>query len=466
MAAHVYLRISEDKTGEELGVTRQREDCLTLARHRGWTVTREHPENDTSAAGGKARPRFDQLLAAVELGEVDAIIAWSLDRLTRNRRDTVRLIEACEPHRVVIALVRGSDLDMSTPAGRLTADILAGVARHEIEQKADRQRRASQQSAEGGKPPSGPVPFGFLPDRTTHHPEQAAAIKAAYKALLAGESLASIACRWNEAGLTSGRIRTGVIDTGEPSKWRAETVRAVLLKPRNAALRSYRGEVVGEAQWKPIVPVETFQAAVALLTDPGRRQAAPSTRGHLLSGIALCGVCGAPVNAGTRRPEYFAYRCRTAGHVARRGDHVDDYVRAVVVARLSRSDAVDLLRDDTRPDVGELRIRSLALRSRLDSLATGFADGELTASQLRTGTERIRAQITEVDAALAAAGQVDVLGDLAGVPDVAVVWDGLALDRQRAVIDALMTIGLHPPGQGARVFDPSSVRIEWRGAPA
>ena len=464
MRAHLYVRVSEDKTGEELGVTRQRDDSLTLARQRGWIVAREHPENDTSAAGHKLRPEFEALLTAVAAGEVDTIIAWSLDRLTRNRRDTVRLIEACEPRRVVIALVRGSDLDMSTPAGRLTADILAGVARHEIEQKSDRQQRASRQTADNGGPPAGPVPFGFLPDRTTHHPEQAAAIRAAYDLLLAGESLAGIARTWNQAGLTSGRIRTGVIDTGEPSKWRAETVRAVLLKPRNAGLRAYLGEVVGEAQWKPIVPVETFQAAVALLTDPGRRQAAPSARGHLLSGLARCGTCGAPVNAGTRRPEYFAYRCRTAGHIARRGDHVDAYVRAVVVARLSRPDAVDLLRDDTRPDVGELRIRSLALRSRLDSLAVDFADGELTASQLRTATERIRLQIAQVDAVLAAAGRVSVLSDLAGQPDTAAVWDGLALDRQRAVIDALMVITLHPPGRGARTFDPSTIKIEWRTA--
>jgi len=139
-------------------------------------------------------------------------------------------------------------------------------------------------------------------------------------------------------------------------------------------------------------------------------------------------------------------------------------VRAVVVARLSRPDAVDLLRDDTRPDVGELRIRSLALRSRLDSLAVDFADGELTASQLRTATERIRLQIAQLDAALAAAGRVSVLSDLAGQPDTAAVWDGLALDRQRAVIDALMVITLHPPGRGARTFDPSTIKIEWRTA--
>ncbi len=144
-----------------------------------------------------------------------------------------------------------------------------------------------------------------------------------------------------------------------------------------------------------------------------------------------------------------------------RGDHADAYVCAVIIERLSRSDAVDLLQHDNRPDAAELRDRSLTLRARLDSLATDFADGELTASQLRIATERIRKQIAEIDDLLADLGKVNVLGGLAGVPNVGAIWDGVGLDRQRAVIDALMTIILHPPGRGARTFDASTIEIEW-----
>jgi site-specific DNA recombinase len=59
---------------------------------------------------------------------------------------------------------------------------------------------------------------------------------------------------------------------------------------------------------------------------------------------------------------------------------------------------------------------------------------------------------------------VSVLGGLVGVDDVRAVWDGLELDRRRAVIDALMTITLDSPGRGARVFDPDTVQIEWKAA--
>src|SRR5689334_8711612 len=116
-----YVRISLDATGEGRGVARQREDVEQLvARRADWELVCDvFSENDLSASGRKRRPLFDAMVAMVERGEVDAVVAWSWDRLSRGRRDDLRLIEACQRHGVTIALVRGSDIDMSTPAGRL-----------------------------------------------------------------------------------------------------------------------------------------------------------------------------------------------------------------------------------------------------------------------------------------------------------------------------------------------------------
>ena len=50
----------------------------------------------TPAAGKRRRPGFEAILSAIETGEVGAVIAWDMTRLTRNRRDTVRVIEAGE----------------------------------------------------------------------------------------------------------------------------------------------------------------------------------------------------------------------------------------------------------------------------------------------------------------------------------------------------------------------------------
>ena len=136
MRAAVYVRVSQDRTGEELGVTRQREDAQALARQRGWEIVAEHVDNDTSAAGKRQRPGFLALMRSVTGHEIDAVIAWDMSRLLRTARDRLTMLEEGKKAGTVLAFVRGSDLDLSTPAGRLMADILGSVAQHEIDQKA------------------------------------------------------------------------------------------------------------------------------------------------------------------------------------------------------------------------------------------------------------------------------------------------------------------------------------------
>jgi hypothetical protein len=238
-------------------------------------------------------------------------------------------------------------------------------------------------------------------------------------------------------------------------------VRDVLLRARYAGLREYHGEVVATGTWKPIVTEETWRAVVAVLTDPARRNTPDTRRKWLLSGLALC-HCGATVNTGRTQHGRRTYKCSATRHLARDAEPIDDLVRGLVVERLSRPDAADLLVDDERPDVDELRTRAQTLRARLDELAGLFAAGSVTGSQLAAGTERLRVELADVERGMAHASRADVLGDLVRAADAGKVWDRLDVDRQRAVVDTLMTVRLLPPGRGVRTFDPASVEITWR----
>lgn len=468
--AWVYARQSQDRTGDELGVSRQCDDCAELIARRGWTEARRIVDNDTTASGKRRRAGFEELLAAIDAGEVDAVVAWSLDRVTRNRRDTVRLIEAAQARGVTLALVRGSDLDLSTPAGRLTADVLASVARHEIEAKGDRQRRATAQAAAEGRRVGGRRPFGYDADGLTIKPCEADAVRKAYRDVLAGVPLGQVAREWNAAGLRSGQVRwkdgrRG--KRGEPSAWTHDTVRLVLRNPRNAGLRQHDDEIVGKAAWPALVSEETWRAIEALLSAPERRSGGPGRAGQrMLTGVALCGVCGSTVHSGRGQAaarRYHIYRCAAAGgHVVRKLDPIDAFVGDVVVERLGRPDAAELLIAENRPNVGEMREQAVALRSRLDSLAVEFADGGLTASQLRIATERIRSKLAESEAALADAGRASLLGPLVRTDDVVKAWGELDDHRRRAVIEVLMIVTLHPVGRGTRTFRPETVSIEWK----
>lgn len=473
----IYRRQSRDDTGDELAVDRQGEDCAKLAALRGWTVAETITDNDLSASGRRRRPGFERMLTMVHDGRVAGVVAWDMTRLSRNRPDLVRLLETGEKRGITIALVRGTDLDLSTPSGQLTADILGAVARGETKVKSDRQRRAAEQAAAAGRPyVVGRRAFGFEQDGITHRHAEVAALRQAYDDLLHGVPLGRIARDLNARGLFTPQLTRAergpngeVVKAPAPSRWTAQTISPTLLNPRYAGLRARsvrpehgrpKWEIICQAVWEPVVSEETWRAACSILGDPSRRTA-PRSAQALLTGVALCGVCGSPVHGGRQAQGRKTYRCKAAqGHVVRVAEPVDEYVGVVVVERLSRPDAAELLADDTRPDAAELRSESQALRIRLDALATEFADGELTASQLRTATARLRARLDGVERSLADAGRVNVLGPVVGAEDVAAAWEGLDVDRRRAVIDLLMTVRLLPPGRGTRTFRPETVDIE------
>src|SRR4051794_29998299 len=115
MRAIIYTRQSLDRTGEGLAVARQLEDCEALVRARGWTLVGAPSDNDTSAAGKTKRPGFEELLGVLERGEAGVVVAWALDRLTRNRSDQLRLYEVAEQRNVSLSLVQGGDVDIASP---------------------------------------------------------------------------------------------------------------------------------------------------------------------------------------------------------------------------------------------------------------------------------------------------------------------------------------------------------------
>jgi DNA invertase Pin-like site-specific DNA recombinase len=452
MRAAVYLRQSRDrdKDGNQTGlaVARQREDCLKLCRERGWEPT-EYVDNDVSAYSGKRRPNYERMLTDIQAGKLDAVVVWDLDRLHRRPIELESFMQLADRHRIALATVSG-DTDLSTDSGRLFARIKGAVARAEGERKSARQKRAALQKAQLGQPAKGPRAFGYEGDGITVRENEANALRNAYASLLAGRSMVGIAKDFDAAGFLTGRL-------GKPFNHSA--ARAVLVNPRNAGLRAYRGEIVGPAAWPAIVDEDTWRAAHAILTDSGRRRGpGSSARKWLLGGLALCGRCddGETTVKVTYRGErdrdgklVRAYRCSKSSHLTREASFCDWRVSERVIYRLSRSDAQDLLIDDDREDLAELRTEQSTLRLRLDQLAEQFADGALGASQLRAGTERLRTRLADLESRMVHIDRAPLLADLVTADDVRKAWEKLSLDRQRAVIDLLYTVTLlsRPPGR-------------------
>lgn len=473
--AVIYLRMSQDRTGQELGIERQRRDCETLIQQRNWTLAgAPFSDNDRSAAGRKPRPAFLALIEDINTGKVDVVVAWALDRLARTARDRLKLIEACQENKVIIALVRGSDIDCTTPAGRLTAGVLGEVAQHEIDAKSDRQKRAVEQAAEKGIWTGGRRPFGYDKDGVTVRLDEAGAIKEGYAALLSGASCHRIAQAWNEQGFRTGQAPTKNTSLGATSPWRGETVRWVLGNPRYAGIRTHLREERGPAQWPKIVDEETFRVAQAILRDRHRSSPGAADRQWgVLSGVALCGNpdCNQVVHLGSNSRGTRAYRCsswtrnehlpKAAGvHPFRVAAPCDEWVVAHVLWWLQQPEAWSRIYDMAPTDLTELRTEAGLLQRRLEQMAAEFAP-ELPLREYKAMTQATRDRLATVETKLASTTRNRALRQLIRAEDIESEWNALGLDQRRGVIDDLMTVTLLPVGAGARKFRPETVVITW-----
>jgi DNA invertase Pin-like site-specific DNA recombinase len=125
----IYVRVSgaaQDTRSQEPDLRRWAEGREGVAWYR-----------DKFTGRTMERPGFAKLLADVEAGRVGTVAVWRLDRLGRTAKGLTALFEDLRARGVNLVSLRDG-LDLSTPAGRLMANVLASVAAYETEIRAER----------------------------------------------------------------------------------------------------------------------------------------------------------------------------------------------------------------------------------------------------------------------------------------------------------------------------------------
>lgn len=442
--AAIYLRVSLDATGEGLAVDRQREACLSIMAARGWKLADEYVDNSISATDAKKnRPGYNRLAADLEAGHFNALVCYDLDRLTRQPRQLEDWIDAADRGGLALVTANG-EADLTTDAGRLFARIKLAVARSEVERKSVRQRDAAKQRSEIGRPPLGVRLTGYTP-KGELVPDEAEIVRQVFTRFLDGEPLRGIARAFTDAGIT----------TRHGKAWNPSTIRTILTNPRYAGRAVYQGQETGQrGAWTPIVTDEQYDATQAVLRDHGRRTQATTERKHLGSGLYLCAVCDLPVSAwsGGR------YRCRPGAHVNRAQGPVDDYVEAVLRARLGRPDLAGLLDGhgvDTAPYLAEIDRQKRLLRRAEADYRAELIDGPL----YKVTRDEASTALRTAEDTLANITQGSKAGSVLGSPDPVSAYDDADLMTKRSVIEMLATVRLHPGHRYSRTFDHATVTI-------
>lgn len=461
MKAVIYARVSSDPRQLGRSVAEQEQECRAVAARNGWDVTRVFVDNDRSASryATKERPAFAELIQYIELGAVQALVTWEASRLQRDLAAYVKLRELCWRNGVLWNY-SGRTYDLSRADDRRMSAIDAVMAEGESDQTRERVLRAVRANAERGRP-HGRLTYGY---RRVYDPDtrelrsqivddaQAAVLSETASRFLAGESFYALAREYETRG------------TPAPAgtHWHPTNLRRLLMNPAYIGKRVHRGVIVGDADWPAIFTDATWWQLQARLSDPARTTRRDGAVRHLLTGLAECGTCGEPVRLSKNRG-LLSYFCPRGFHVSRRQDAVDELVEGVIVARLSRSDAIDLLHDGGEFDdaVRDALSEAAEKRARLATFYDAAAAGDLTAAALSRIERHLLAEIAAAEDRARKGSTSTVLTGVIG-PDIADRWGALPITTRREVIRTLARVTILPWGSGRRVFDPDSVRIEPR----
>jgi DNA invertase Pin-like site-specific DNA recombinase len=128
--AAIYMRVSTKRQD-----TQSQEPDL-----KRWAETHDGEVRwyrDTFTGTSMDRPGLSRLLHAVASGQVSDVVVWRLDRLGRTAKGLTALFDDLIKCKINLVSLKDG-LDLSTPAGRLMANILASAAAYETEVRAER----------------------------------------------------------------------------------------------------------------------------------------------------------------------------------------------------------------------------------------------------------------------------------------------------------------------------------------
>ncbi|MBW0145767.1 recombinase family protein [Sphingomicrobium clamense] len=265
----IYTRKSSDEglDQEFNSLDAQRDACrsyIDSQRHEGWSSVRASYDDGGFSGGSMERPGLKALLADVEVGKVDIVVIYKIDRLTRSLADFARIVERFENSGVSFVSVTQS-FNTKTSMGRLMLHVLLSFAQFEREVGAERVRDKIAASKAKGMWMGGVVPLGFdVEDRKlVINEEEAGSVQLLMAKFAELQSVPALLDWAREKGLkTKQRMRKGKPSGGTAFTYGA--LRCLLSNRLYAGQVKHKGKVY-EGLHDAIVERPLFEKVQAIL---------------------------------------------------------------------------------------------------------------------------------------------------------------------------------------------------------
>lgn len=400
----LYVRVSTLSQLEEgYSIEEQKAKLESYCDIKDWHVYNVYTDGGFSGSTTE-RPALEQLIKDAQGKLFDTVLVYKLDRLSRSQKDTLYLIEDVFLKNNIEFVSLLENFDTSTPFGRAVIGLLSVFAQLEREQIKERMQLGKLGRAKSGKSMMwSKTSYGYDYDKETGsltvNEYEALAVKEIYSSYLAGMSITKLRDKINK-------------EYPKQPAWSYRTIRGILANHVYCGLNQYKGQTF-QGTHKAIISLDDFEQTQRELAK--RQQTAkelsnprPFQAKYMLSGLAQCGYCHAPLKVilgavrkdGSRFKRYECYQRhprKTKGVTVYNDnkkcdsgyydmDLLEHYVLTRIAQLQNDPDKIkELFSDDTSPEVDKLEIQKQidSLTLKLSKLNDLYLDDRITLDELR-----------------------------------------------------------------------------------
>lgn len=427
---YLYLRksyVANDKDAESIDV--QRDKCTRYVESQGGYVAGEFVDEGISASKGLERPDWLKMLRGIDDGTVTRLCTRDQARISREEVELFVFLKKIEKQGVKVHDSYGREIKndlQSKIKGIVDADYAKSVGKAVAEKKAFN-------AAQGKAPRARQRPYGWTKGYEKVIKQEAKNLRYARKKVVTGVKPYSVCQEWKREGILTSTGKT----------WRSQDLIRTLRRPELAALKTYKGEVVGKGQWKRIFTVEEHEEVVRALSG-NQAYSVNTTRKHLLTGILACDLCSVKMSG-----KVPSYRCNPdrggCGKVTRNMKAVDDYVIRRVYEYIKK-----LPKPSAEPVKDVIGEQLAKLQQERDETVQARKDGVIT---LKDMGELVRG----IDDRMKALSKEKPANTALPVDDAQAFLDA-DVDTQRATIGRIYPIiTVKPTGKKGKRFHPDQL---------
>ncbi|WP_264685451.1 MULTISPECIES: recombinase family protein [unclassified Wolbachia] len=332
----IYTRKSNEDGLEQKfnSLDAQRVACEKYIKSReGWVALAKRYDDGGYSGKNLERPAIKELFEDVKAGEVDCVVVYTLDRLSRETKDSIEVTSFFRRHRVNFVAVT-QIFDNNTPMGKFVQTVLSGAAQLEREMIVERVKNKIATSKEQGLWMGGTLPLGYdVKDKELIiNEKEAKTVKHIFERYVELKSMAELARELNREGYRTKRFeaKSGKVYGGEIFK--KATVRRIITNP------TYMGKIKHydkqyEGKHEAIIEEEKWQKAQELIKNQPYRKV--KYEEALLKGIIKCKSCNVNMTLTYAKKENKRYRYYICNNHLR-GKNCESVNRTVVAGEVEK----------------------------------------------------------------------------------------------------------------------------------